>query len=599
MKVLELNSITGIFNEFYSPIDFSLIDRRDLKNLNHIFWMEILDIEFIVKVLEIMKNSNVEKSIWEYAILSDEKYFIERLQNTYKIIAQQAITANRFFSELEVLEIYCKVLSKYYFKNYNFNIQDGFQFPNYSIKKIDEEANKSTIVFDFVNNMIDKMDCVCDFLWINGTVNFINYYIIKRIKEINPNCFIGLRYHNSEYFSYSKIKNYLKNNNLLFNVIDCIVLDDNLDTTDKVENFIKRNLNLSSIENIMYLDKNTNEIIETNTLKKKFSFFEMTRYRFFNEIINTEKIVNLRLLPNKQCYWKKCTFCGINKKYLFCEDTTYDLETNFIYIKEMINKGYKYFWFEDEAIPSDIMIKFADFLLVNEIEIFWQIRSRFDINLNKADCDKLFLSGLREIRFGFESGSNLILKKMNKYESSFDYNNIEALIKKFSQAKIHVHVPTIVGFPFETMVERKETYERLQYLNKQYNMTFNINIFLLDVASDVFKNFDKYNIKLINFRANPFDFIDNFVNYELEESYNNLDKERNEFMRDILYPWMPKTALIKPVILYRLSETIRNTLLWSNKEYDFILPSKQVTFILNNHKYIYDWKTHKIFISEN
>ncbi|MCP4936215.1 MAG: hypothetical protein GY927_18935 [bacterium] len=35
-------------------------------------------------------------------------------------------------------------------------------------------------------------------------------------------------------------------------------------------------------------------------------------------------------------------------------------------------------------------------------------------------------------------------------------------------------------------------------------------------------------------------------------------------MREKLYPWMPPNSFVQPIIYYRLSETIRNTLVWKD-----------------------------------
>lgn len=152
----------------------------------------------------------------------------------------------------------------------------------------------------------------------------------------------------------------------------------------------------------------------------------------------------------------------------------------------------------------------------------------------------------------------------------------------------------IVGFPSERVEERIETYTFLSTLRNRYkNVSYNINVLMLDVASDLFKNFQKYNISSIRFPCSPSEFLGNMVDFDCLdtlESRESIDIKRNEFMRDTLYPWMPITAQIKPNIFYRLSETIRNTLIWccNPEQMEHQLP-KEADFYTKN-KYLSEWK---------
>jgi len=110
-------------------------------------------------------------------------------------------------------------------------------------------------------------------------------------------------------------------------------------------------------------------------------------------------------------------------------------------------------------------------------------------------------------------------------------------------------------------------YERTKgYLRKKYtNVSFNINVLMLDYSSEIFRNFSEYGINTLSFPCSPYDYLGNMVNFtcsEDSESRTSIDYKRNEFMRETLYPWLPNNALIQPYIFYRLSETIRDTLIW-------------------------------------
>ena len=128
----------------------------------------------------------------------------------------------------------------------------------------------------------------------------------------------------------------------------------------------------------------------------------------------------------------------------------------------------------------------------------------------------------------------------------------------------------IIGFPMETAADRRQTYEFLAYLRRKYrNFSFNLNIFALDVSSPMFADWDSYGISSIAFPCAPRYFLGNLVRWNCAEEpfvETALREEQERVMRELLYPWLPKDALISPHVLYRLLETTRNTLFRSMGE---------------------------------
>lgn len=89
--------------------------------------------------------------------------------------------------------------------------------------------------------------------------------------------------------------------------------------------------------------------------------------------------------------------------------------------------------------------------------------------------------------------------------------------------------------------------------------------------------------------------------------------ERDQYMRNILYPWMPADSFVKPHIFYRLSETARYTLRWKAQknnndsviDISSIDPKIEVStpstlvygFDTKRNVYIiYNWQTHHYMI---
>ena len=414
----------------------------------------------------------------------------------------------------------------------------------------------------------------------------------------------------------NKIDDLLLENHSLFNIVDCIVLDDSLSTCKNIERIVcVENGSIEKCSNIIFINRSKNKIIKTKSKKIIYTFHECINRRedgknSTQNYLSPSVVANLKLNPNTSCFWNRCTFCGINKKYKYISNhESIGLEKKIEYIQELISKGVKFFWFEDEAISPDYLDAFATLIIQNGLQFKWQARSRIDVAFTVELADKLFLAGLREIRFGLESACPRILSLMNKFPPEITLDTIENVVKMFTTAGIHVHFPMIVGYPTETSEERVETYLFLLMLREKYKaVTFNINILMLDIASDLYKNRIKYGICAIYFPCPQNQYLGNMVEFECDEkmeSRMSIDFKRNECMRESLYPWMPSEALIKPNIFYRLSETIRNTLIWSCHLYRDISQkcanSYKKSGLLSiwrekdSFYLIYNWSTHRIY----
>ena len=219
------------------------------------------------------------------------------------------------------------------------------------------------------------------------------------------------------------------------------------------------------------------------------------------------------------------------------------------------------------------------------------------------------------MRLGLESASLNILRAMNKFDEDFSFEIVEKICAAYSDAGISIHFPMIIGFPGENSYERKKTYDYLHYLCEKYPLvSFNLNVFNLDISSHIFCCPDKYEIKEIYYPCPLQDFLGNILQWDRgHDLEKQLFVERDQYMREILYPWMPADASVKPHIFYRLSETARHTLRWKfqgnsaisisddssiNPQTELLFPSTLVYgFDTKRNVYvIYNWQTHHYMI---
>ena len=550
MVEMNIYPITGLYQELYNPDLLSMAEPIGddegigvLKNINSFFWAKILSEETIDLLLNIIseKRKHSTFNLKYEAVANNPKYFKKSVLEAAIVLSSHSLTQKEFFSYLETLQIFCNMYSEYISNPFTLTIEDGFDVDEISSETmINNALNPSqNPYYSFLKDNCKQiiLEKKPNLIWLRGKIRLSTITLALFAKNANPDVHICVVGHSSEYYSLNKIVEYLKMNKKLFEVIDSIILDDDKNTMKNLYNCILNKQDLSSVNNILYWDNIKKEVIQTKNNITEKNIYDWTVTRRKNNVITNNiaasQLANIRLWPNSRCFWNKCTFCGINKKYdeVSYGDSFSNVDKVIVHIENMYKNGCKYFWFIDEAIPPVTIEEFAKKLLEKDINIFWQIRSRIDYEYKNIDFNLLYKAGLREIRLGLETANNRIRKLMKKFATEIKNEYIEELVKKFNDSGISVHFPMIVGFPTETSDERYETYEFLEKLNKKYPlMTFNINILGLDVSSELFKNYYKFNISEIKFPCSPQYYLGNIVGWNCKQSVFNrelLDIERN------------------------------------------------------------------------
>lgn len=592
MTVREINigSIGGIHYEMYDPDPRNLDTRQilehfdgkpDFLNLNGLFWSELLSGENIERIITDFLESGMgtaDSEPYEQMIRSAPELFKNTVQEAKVQLCEQGLSEREYFGYLETLAIVCRIYSRLYFGAFELTVHEGFLLESYSSLEMLNDCliPAKNPYYWFLKKHVWKelLDFHPDCVWINGRMTVANMAIAKFLKGRIAGVKIFWAMPGSEYYAANKIEEYLQYNIPLFSVIDGIVLDDFENTRAHIIQVLEQGSELGEVNNLMYSVEDAEgnvkihcghyeKYAETSPAAIEISGRE--KRTGYDYEIAPWQVVNVKLYPQRMCSWNKCTFCGINKKYRVVGEEG-ELEDKIKRIEELQKSGCKYFWFVDEEIPAERMKKFARAVLAGHMQIRWQVRARIAKGFADRDlCKLLFDAGLREIRFGLESASYRILKLMNKVDEDFSLELVEQIVRLFHDEGISVHFPVIIGFPGETDMEREQTYQFLRYLKNKYeSFTFNVNVLGLDVSSLLFKNWQHYGITKVSFPCNPHYFLGNLVSWDCDEvpfQEERLKMERDNFMREILYPWLPEDALISPHIFYRLMETVRNTLI--------------------------------------
>lgn len=552
MRILKINSLCGIKNQMYSAEQYVAGKKEDLISngffdVNSLFWSDIFSKKHVEELISLaVKRLKDDNSPKVKAVIEKPKSFIKTYIEALKVF-NKPVTQQKLFECLETLEIICHIYTKIHFLPFKLTITEGFVHEQYSAKDL---LDRCLLPFcnpylSFIEkNIIPKIiEYSPDILVFSGKPNIASFAIAKIIREHNHKIFFIAAEHESDYYSFNKIKSLLVTNTAFFSVYDCVILGDYSKTINKIETvLLKGDIDLfSSIPEIIYRSNNKNNIFLTGDDQQSLCDN--------SQISNLkEGVLNLKLFPRNHCYWNQCTFCGINSKYPQKENN-WCLDAATTTISKLYKNGVKKIWLLDEAIPFDILVQLAQFLLSKKINILWHVRTRIEPQFIDDSIAKIFWdSGLRHILFGFESASTRVLREMNKYKFNFDYIDIaEKIVKTFGKQDIQVHFSTIIGFPTETTAEIEETAEFLNYMHNNYNnFSYNVNTFYLDIGSKMFKYWSNMGIHHLAFPCEPRFFLDNHLIWNSPINKNNLNsiQEQQEKIMSSQYSWYPNGSLL-------------------------------------------------------
>lgn len=580
-------------------------------DINSLFWRDFFsekNVIALVNKLCAINNTynNPDLSIHEKVIIKNPDLFIEQYRHAKKNLLDSDLSAEETFSYLEVFEIICSVYTSIISSPFRICIENGFMSSKYSSY---EMYNNCLLEYrnpylKFIENKIIPVikRYNPNIVWFLGQPNIATFCIARKIKHYNPDVIFIICSHSSEFYSMNKIIPLLKKNEILFRLFDYILLDDSKTSITKLRETIKNKGDISTVNNILYRTTNGEQIIQN-----KISCINAED--FYNRTNNSSDIANVKLFPANYCYWRKCSFCGINGKYLFKSSDSWDIDSACKILKSCIDNGASKIWVLDEAIPPEIINKIAIFIKENNIRIDWHVRTRIDkYYLSEDHCRNLSQSGLKHILFGLESASKRTIESMQKTDILNYLEVTEKIVDNMNKCGIYVHFPVIIGYPGETQSERQETYDFLNYLYDTYPMvSYNINIFNLDITSKIFKEWSNYNITDIHFPCNPKYFLENHLEWEC--SYAPIDKkileEECENQMKKQYPWIPSTSNLSVTIFDYLWENMRGRFKTrksnNNHKLDarihFVFIKNLVFFKENDGKYIlYNYNNHQIII---
>lgn len=179
---------------------------------------------------------------------------------------------------------------------------------------------------------------------------------------------------------------------------------------------------------------------------------------------------------------------GCIAKCVFCDETHFwkfrDRKSNRVLseVQKLYDKGINTIWFVDSLVNGNLkeLRAFAKGVIESGMRLTWTGWARCDGRMDYDYYKDLKDSGCIHISYGVESGSNKVLKDMNKKITNAE---IEQNFKDSSSLGMAGNAMIILGFPTEEYIDYYETIVML-YRIRNYNLDYIAGGLGLNIADD-------------------------------------------------------------------------------------------------------------------
>lgn len=170
------------------------------------------------------------------------------------------------------------------------------------------------------------------------------------------------------------------------------------------------------------------------------------------------------MFTSRKCYWGKCTFClwpfTIQKEGGIVARDIEGVLNEIEWVAK--NLKVKEIFIQDDTLPGWRAKQLSEGIIKREIKINWSAYARGDLTMTPEILRKMKDSGCHCLHVGYESGSDEILKNVNKGVTT---KNLETFTKWMNKVGIDIHADFIIGLPGETNKTIRKTINWAKRLN--------------------------------------------------------------------------------------------------------------------------------------
>ena len=261
---------------------------------------------------------------------------------------------------------------------------------------------------------------------------------------------------------------------------DSIVLFEGEEPLEKYLQFVRGQIPVREVPRLIHYDRTEKKVFYT--FDKKPPKLDEVGGQDLDGLplqlyFSPEPVITVR--ASKGCYWQQCTFCDADWGVQPDRRNLESLYSELVMLNEKY--GVSTFEFIDESIFPEEMEIFAKMLLSRNFRISWFCNARTEDRLTGDRLSLYSRAGLKMILWGIESGSERIMKLINK---GVDFHRRLEILRNASQAGIWNFAFVFFGFPGETRDDALSTINMIVD-NREVIHSYGKSIFTLGKHSKI------------------------------------------------------------------------------------------------------------------
>lgn len=220
---------------------------------------------------------------------------------------------------------------------------------------------------------------------------------------------------------------------------------------------------------------------------------------------------HISLMASRGCI-RRCHFCSDSPCWPGYRMMSGERIFKEIAFHKNLHKDIGHVRFLDLAFNGNMrsMVRFCDLMKDRPLDVYWSANMVVRPEMTSRVIGKMARSGCEHVIFGIESGSERVLKRMNK---PYRMKHADAIIRQMHDAGICVTANFMFGFPGETEEDFSRTLDFLKRNSRSLGRVYpSRTYFALEEFSHVYDHPDKFGIK-----PNP----PNHLFWESEDGLNN------------------------------------------------------------------------------
>lgn len=206
-----------------------------------------------------------------------------------------------------------------------------------------------------------------------------------------------------------------------------------------------------------------------------------------------KEILVIPYIFNYNCPYS-CAFCvqsGDDKKKIVVKPTSVILDEIELLMKKY-DSNFFYFYNNTFNYTIKFVKEFCERVKSRGLKFYWSDCARFN-NLDYELIKMLYDSGCRKLVFGFETGSEKLLKLFDK---RLDLNHAEKVLHWCKDVGIWVDIEVIIGLPYEEEEDFQQTVDFIKK-NREYINNFSMNRYFVVPDSLIGRNPGNYGVRLV------------------------------------------------------------------------------------------------------